>query len=239
MYFKHGGRPGDIPAPATPDEVAASFPVPLLAFAGQAALAEAAVSRMGESLNGETVMEAATLSYTVWRNPANRRDPANLLELSAEMRAQLAVDPPWPLPDWMVQWRETMRYPLAWDAVRTTWTTGAAPRPRLARLLAEHANYLLMNMFRAERTAAGPPGRPGMGGELLDGVETGSAGPGRAMVDGVSVAGLILESDRHVFGVGVDLGDRYLTAVVSREWLPLLRLEFTTRHPQPRGGDRE
>ncbi|MGP9501813.1 hypothetical protein ACT3TS_06325 [Specibacter sp. AOP5-B1-6] len=239
MYFKHGARPADIPAPATPDEVAASFPVPLLAFAGQTTLVEAAVSRMGESSNGETVMEAATLSYTVWRNPANRHDPANLLELSAEMRAQLAVEPPWPLPDWMIQWRETMRYPLAWDAVRTTWTTAAVPRPRLATLLAEHANYLLMNMFRTERMAAGPPGRPGLGGELFDGVTPGSAGSGRVMVDGVSVAGLILDSDRHVFGVGVDLGDRYLTAVVSREWLPLLRLEFATRHRHPRGADRE
>ncbi|WP_288025838.1 hypothetical protein, partial [Arthrobacter sp.] len=51
------------------------------------------------------------------------------------------------------------------------------------------------------------------------------------MVDGASVPGVRLDSNPHVLGLGVDLGDKVLTAAVPREWLPLLRLEFATRKP--------
>lgn len=37
------------------------------------------------------------------------------------------------------------------------------------------------------------------------------------------------EDDPHVVGVAADLGDRYITAVIPREHLPLVHLEFTTR----------
>ena len=43
-------------------------------------------------------MESTTLTYTLWRNPADRDAPVNIADLTEEMRASLDVEPPWPLP---------------------------------------------------------------------------------------------------------------------------------------------
>lgn len=249
MDFDRSIEPADVPAPPTPDEVAAAFPVPLLTFTGQPALEEAAASRSGETSNGVTVMAAATFSYTVWRNPADREDPVNLADLPDDVRAQLEFEPPWPLPDWLVQWRARMRYPLLWDAVRTTWTRGAEPRRSVEALAVEHLDYVVMNMSRDASPRDRSPGWMSLdelpADELYpedlfpDGlIPPGLAGPASGidrgvgiMVDGAPVPGVRLNSDPHVLGLGVDLGEKFLTVVIPREWLPLLRLEFSTRTP--------
>ena len=239
MEFDRSRGAGDAPAPPTPDEVAAAFPVPLATFVDQPSLEEAFVSRSGETLNGEDVMAAATLSYTVWRNPADHDDPVNLAQLPGALRAQLEFEPPWTLPDWLVQWRARMRHLLLWDAVRTTWTSGAEPRRTVEALTVEHVDYIVMNQFRPaaplpdvglpageldpEDFFAGGllPSGPEAGGGAMHGVQV--------MVDGVSVPGVRIDSDLHVLGLGIELGDKVLTVAISRDWLPLLRLEFATR----------
>uniref|UniRef100_UPI00258564C1 hypothetical protein n=1 Tax=Arthrobacter sp. TaxID=1667 RepID=UPI00258564C1 len=249
MDYDRSMDPRDRPGPPTPDEVAAACPVSMLTFADQAAVEEAAVSRWGDTRNGQDVMASATLSYTVSRNPADHGDPANLARLPEEIRAQLEFAPPWPLPDWLVQWRSRMRYPLLWDAVRTTWTSGTEPRRTVEALAVEHLDYIVMNQFtNAQGRPAGPPAGGGLpDGELyaedffpgglipaeLPGPDPGGGGAqGVAfMVDGASVPGVRLDSNPHVLGLGVDLGGKVLTAAVPREWRPLLRLEFATRKP--------
>ena len=127
MFIDRSRSPGDVPAPPTTDEVAAGFAVPLLTLVAQESV-EAAGSRQqaagsgtsSQTQNQRPVMESATLTYTLWRNPPDRDDPVNIADLTEEMRASLDVEPPWPLPKWMVQTRVRMRYPLLRDAVRTT-----------------------------------------------------------------------------------------------------------------------
>jgi len=49
------------------------------------------------------------------------------------------------------------------------------------------------------------------------------------LVDDRTVPGMQIDTDPHVLGVAADLGDRILTVVLSREYLPAVRLEFVTR----------
>jgi len=230
MDIDHSMRPGDLPVPPTPDEVAAGFAVPLLTFSFQPALEEAGVSLSGEYGDAGSVQEVATFSYTVWRNPADHDDPVNLMELTEQMQAEFLVEPRWPLPPWLTQWRARMKYPLLWDAVRTTHLPQPSSFHTAPAALVEHVNYILMNVFRQERMRGGFPG------ELIDAAEEAHLEHGvPVMVDGIPVPGLRLGTDPHVLGLGVDWGDTFLTVAVARTWLPLLRLEFATRK-QPSGG---
>ncbi|WP_427017663.1 hypothetical protein ACQCSX_03330 [Pseudarthrobacter sp. P1] len=228
MFFDRSHRPQDAPAPPTPDEVAAGFPVPLLTLVPQDTVEEAGAGLNWETGNGRLEREAATLSYTLWRHPADRGDPANLAVLSAEVQASLDVAPPWPLPPWITAWRARMRYPLLWDAVRTTHINDGSGRPTAETALVQHINYIVENQYRAERVAGGFPGKlrePATAQQLDHDVPI--------LVDGVRVPGLRLGTDPHVLGLAADLGDRLLTAVVGREYLPYLRLEFATRPSRP------
>ncbi|WP_125612709.1 hypothetical protein [Specibacter cremeus] len=229
MFLDRSKRPGDIPPPATPDEVAAGFAVPLLTLVDQDSVEEASAGKGWETGNGHPVMEVASLSYTLWRNPADLDDPVNLAELPDEVRATLDTEPPWPLPPWIVQWRARMRYPLLWEAVRTTHISDGSTwrTPELA--LVDHVNYIVMNIFRDERVRGEFPG------DLFDPVTEACIEHGVPIViDGVTVPGLRIDTDPHVLGLGADLGDKFLTAVLARRDLPFLRLEFATRRsPAP------
>jgi len=230
MFIDRSRRPGDVPAPPTPDEVAAGFPVPLLTLVGQDTVEEASAGTESQTSNGRVVMEAVTLSYTLWRNPEDHEDPTNLAELPEDIRASLDITPPWPLPPWIVQWRARMRYPLLWDAVRTTWVSEPSDRQTPAATLLQHANYILMNTFREERMRGGFPGE--LAAPLTEEhIEHGIP----IMVDGVEVAGMRVDGDPHVFGVAADLGGRILTAVFAREHLPFLTVAFKDREPPTAG----
>jgi len=224
MFIDRSRRPGDVPAPPTPDEVAARFPVPVVTLVGQDTVEEASAGTESQTSSGRMVMEAVTLSFTLWRNPADHNDPANLADIPEDIKSSLDTEPPWPLPPWIVQWRARMRYPLLWDAVRTTYfSEGSSPHSPEAALV-QHANYILMNTFRSERMRGGFPGE--MVAPLTeDPIEHGFP----IMVDGVEVAGMRVDGDPHVFGLAADLGGRLLTAVFAREHLPFLTLAFQDR----------
>jgi hypothetical protein len=220
VFVDHNRRPEDIPEPATPDGVARDFPAPLMTLEQQPSVEECGVSTVSQ-----TGMRSATLSYTFWRNPLDRDDPANLAELSDELAAQLDAEPLLPLPDWMLRARERMRHPMLWEVVRTTHISDRAAfawqTPEFT--LVEHANYILMNTFREERVRGGFPGE-------LDGRITEAAIERVAVsVDGVDVPGMRIDTDPHVFALGADLGDSILTAVLARDYLPLVRFTFRTR----------
>lgn len=210
----------DDPAPPTADDL--DFAVPIATFAEQPAVEEFGVGTVG---HGGTLVEVA-LSYTLWRRPGDRDDPANLAELTPELQRALDELPPWPLPPWLHEARRRMRYPILWEAVRTTCVD---PLRRAAHespeaVLVHHVNHILHNTFRAERV------RGEQHGELL------GAATERAVERGVPVSydgaqrdGLRVDTDAHVFGVGLDLGDRIVTTVVAREHLTSLRLELRDR----------
>ena len=226
VYFDDSIDPLDLPAPPGPDEIARAFPVPLLTLVPQDAIDETAVSTTSHTMDGATTLTEATFSYTFWRNPADRSDPANLADLPDAVRADLDAPPVRPLPEWMLRARERMRYPLLWDAVRTTHVVDPAEVRWLtpAFALVEHVNYILMNAFRDERVRAAPDEFPG---ELLGAATERSIEHGIPVsVDGVDRPGMRVDTDAHVYGLGVDLGDRILTAVFARERLPSLELAF-------------
>ena len=226
VYLDESARPEDFPAPPTPDEVTRDFTGPLYTLEPQASVEEVGISVGSQTSNGRPVLEEATVNYVLWRNPADRSDPANLADISDEMRAQLDAPPLFPLPEWMTRITERMRYPWLWDAVRTTravrgfedaWRT-----PEF--ILVEHVNYILMNTFRDERVVGSAPG------ELLGRVSERAVEHGAPVrIDGVEAAGIRIDTDAHVLGVGVALGDRTLTAVFPREHLPYFDLAFVAR----------
>lgn len=233
VYFDDSIDPLDLPAPPTPDDVARAFPVPLLTLVPQDAIGETLCGVGSHTTDGTVVMTTATLSYTFWRNPADRSDPANLADLPAAVRADLDAPPVRPLPEWILRARERMRYPLLWDAVRTTHIADPAEAPwhTPAFALVEHVNYILMNTYRDERVRAAPDEFPG---ELLGAATERSIEHGIPVtVDGVDRPGMRIDTDAHVYGLGVDLGDRILTAVFARERLPSLALAFRS---WPTGG---
>ncbi|PPF18347.1 hypothetical protein C5B95_12145 [Rathayibacter sp. AY1A7] len=226
MFVDESGRPENFPELPTPDEVTARFGGPLFTLKPQPSVEELTVSTVSSTTNGQTHLESASLSYALWRNPEDRSDPANLADVSDELRAQLDEAPLWPLPESLMKIREQMRYPMLWEAVRTTVPIDSADRawrtPEFA--LVEHVNYVLMNRFRNERM------RGEMPGELL-GPATKSAVEHDVpiWVDGQQVDGIRVDTDAHVLGLGLELEDRYLTAVIARTDLPFIEPTFVTR----------
>jgi hypothetical protein len=225
MEFDRSRSIADVPPPKTPDEVAADFPVPLLTLEAQHTLEELGAGTTSHVHDGVLTSAAASISYTLWRFP-DRADPRNLADLSPEERAALDGEPVPEAPDWLLRVREPMRYPMLWEAVRTSWRAVASERRPVATELVEHVNYVVMNLFREERVRNGFPGD-------VDGPaeERHVEQEVPVDVDGAQVPGLRLDTDPHVFGLAVDLGDRTLTLAVAREHLPYLRLGFRGRPP--------
>lgn len=215
----------DIPQPPTLDEVARDFPLPLLTLVAQDSIDDAGVGTSQTRSPGRVVVQYASISYTLWRNPVDRDDPANLAELPDATRESLETLPPWPLPEWILTTRERMRYPALWEAVRTTHVADASAEPwhTPEYALVQHINYVLMNTFRSERV------RGRMPGELLGrATERAIEHDIPVSIDGERVPGMRIDTDAHVLGLGADLGDRMLTAVIAREHLPFLDLAFST-----------
>ena len=77
----------DHPAPPTIDEVSRAFTVPLMSLVAQPVLTELGVGTVGSSSNGgPTTLDVVSISFTVWRNPAEPDDPANLAALTDEQQ---------------------------------------------------------------------------------------------------------------------------------------------------------
>ncbi|MFF1877439.1 hypothetical protein [Leifsonia sp. NPDC058230] len=221
MQFDPSKRAIDLPAPPTVDEAIARFGGSAFTLEPHESAEEAGASVWSSTRNGRETPSALTLSYTLWRHPENREDPRNLAELAPETAAALDELPPWPLPEWILETRARMRYPLVWDAVRTT-LPGSESRS-LTQTLNEHADYIVQNLFRDERTRGDFPGT------LIDPVSEQHTIEGTVVVDGAALRALWIESDPHIVAVAAQVGDRMLSAVVAREHLPFLRLDFATR----------
>ena len=215
--------PEDIPPPTTVDEVARLFTVAMMSFVPQPSLQELAVGTTASSSNGGAMtLDSVSLSYTLWRNPRDRADAVNLADLSDSEREALDAAPVRPLPDWMMERRELMRYPMLWEAVMTTRKSDAEWQTPESTLVM-HVNHVLTNTFREQRVVGGIPG------ELDSPVSERHIQPVALPIDGVDVPGMRIDTDPHVYAVGADLGDRILTAVVSRDHLSRVTMAFVTR----------
>ncbi len=180
--------------------------------------------------NGVLDRIAVVVGYTLWRNPADRADPAKLAVLDDRTRRALEESPPWPRPKWITDTVERMRCPMLWEAVRTRWNRDDAGRTTVAAELTRRVNHLLVNRYHAEWTRSpallehGPR-------QHVDERHVEHGVP--VVVNGVAVSEVGLDTDPFVFGVGADLGaGGVLTAVVDRDAVALVVLEFAER-PAP------
>lgn len=203
-------------------DVAGLIEQPHLEYWGALGLGE---QRRGTGDSAVTEQATVALSYTLWRNPQNHGDPANLRELDDATRLALEAAPPWPRPAWILRTVERMRYPMIWEAVQTHWTApGIPPQPPADRLVA-HVEHVLNNRFRDEHRLPPMSERP-----WVSPVGAGSVQHDHpVIVDGVERAGLLVDTDPFVIGIGAVLDDgRVLTSVIPRDALPLLRIAFAS-----------
>jgi len=220
-------RSRGLPGAPTLAEVVAGFRVPVMSLVSQPAVEVRSVSTTAASMNGEpTLLTSVSLSYTFWQVPEDHADPANLADLAAVDRAALNAPPIRPLPDWMMAQRELMHYPMLWEAVMTTRPSDDG-RQTPESTLVDHVNYIVMNTFREQRTVGGFPG------ELDSPATKKHIEHTPVRVDGAELPGIRLDTDPNVYGVGVALGDRILTAVISRDHLADITIAFATLASHP------
>lgn len=194
----------------------------------QPALVEASPSiATSRTSAGDITTATAGITYTLYRNPGDLADPANLADLDDDVRLAFDDVPPWPRPPWLVELSERVRYPHLWEAVHTSWYRDRSSRPSIADALIDHATYVLMNVYRAERGLEGLPGGPPRAPEL----SRKSVQKHQTLeVDGRSRMAVHLDTDPHVYAIGCYLDDHSLvTVVIPRDELPYVRLAVAQR----------
>ncbi|MBH0110029.1 hypothetical protein I6E81_07605 [Salinibacterium sp. NG22] len=224
-----GVLPEDAPDPRMHHaELLHHMPIPVMGFAGQSALDETDVGiNFATDSDGYSSM-TASISAILWRNPDNKADPANLAEMDDSTRRAIEEVPPWPRPEWLIERVEMMRYPSLWEVVQTHWHREESELNELGLLLNQHTNYILMNQFREE---LGLSAHDGEAPTLLP--ERRATRPIDVAIDGDMVRGVEMDTDPFVYAVGAKLASGgTLTAVVAREHLPFITLEFATRDQQ-------
>ncbi|NUU32335.1 hypothetical protein HNO80_12115 [Arthrobacter sp. C9C5] len=223
-----GILPEDAPDPrAEQVERLKLMPILVMGLVSQPSLEDTdAVSLVsGEDDRGYSEM-SASVSYTLWRNPADRSDPINLADLTDQARAAIDVVPPWPRPAWLVEQVERMRYPHLWEAVRTTWHRNPSPGTSLRSVLVEHVNHILRNRYQQELGLSdGSWDQPAAA--VMDRMVNDQVG---VIVNGAEVPGAEVDTDPFVYGIGTELaGGGVVTAVLPRAELMLIQVQFATR----------
>ncbi|NUU05143.1 hypothetical protein HNO83_02125 [Leifsonia sp. C5G2] len=223
-----GFLPEDAPDPRRAQaEQVKLMPVPVMGFVAQPTLEDANMESITsqQGTSGLSQM-SVSINYTLWRNPDDRSDPVNLAELDEPTRRALDEPAPRPRPAWLIEMAERRRYPMLWEAVRTTWTRDASEFSTPSRLLMDHVNHILMNWFR-EQLGLGNMGVDRFVSPLT---EKGINREAIVTVDGVEVPALEIDTDPLVYAIGVELSsDTVLTAVVPRDELGYICLEFAQR----------
>lgn len=225
-----GVLPEDAPDPRTEARRRlVDLPFPLMGLVPQPTIEDIGAPGFVEGTGAQGRFQlAVSLTYTLWRNPEDRADPANLRELDQRTQAAIEDPPPWPRPAWLIEFVEMMRYPQLWEGVRTSWNRYASEHTTLSQQLIHHTNYILMNQFREE--LALPPG-PTFGGPWQVGrssVNTAAT----LEIDGLEVAAFEIDTDPFVYAIGAQLRDDLVTTVViAREHLPYVRVALQTHTP--------
>lgn len=227
MHFA-GVLPEDAPDPRVERmKLLEDLPIPVIELVSQRSLGTTDFGvNAGTDPEGYDSM-AVSLTTTLWRNPEDKSDLVNLADLDDETRRAVELIPPWPRPPWLIESVERMRYPVLWEAVRTSWHRDESDLTTLDYLLVHHANYILMNQFRKVL---------GLGMHDSDSPALTSDRAVRhgigVIIDGETVVGAEIDTDPFVYAVGANLASGgTLTAVISREHLPYIDLRFARRQP--------
>jgi hypothetical protein len=221
-----GVLPEDAPDPRLQrEEMLKNMPVPIVQFAEQRCLEVTDIGVSfgtdGQGLNTMTTSVSAIL----WRNPDDKSDPVNLADLDEQTQRSIEEVPPWPRPAWLIEYVERMRYPVLSEAVQTTWHREESEYTTLPYLLVHHANHILMNQFR-EQLGLGPHDweSPALTSERVVRRDV------DVVIEGQPVAGAEIDTDPFVYAIGAKLpSGGTLTAVIAREHLPFIDLNFAVR----------
>ncbi|GLK15682.1 hypothetical protein [Herbiconiux flava] len=231
-----GYLPKDAPDPRIAQAAQArTLPVPVLGFTPQPSLDDVHLENIETGGGSMTV----GISYTLWRNPADRSDPVNLADLDAEALRSLEQPSPHSRPAWLLETIERMHYPLLWEAVRTTWHRTPTEFSAPPTLLVAHAHHILANRFRAELGLAPAltdqrPTHPAHSADLLTERAVRPRPP--VDVDGELRPALEIDTDPLIYALAVPLTPTStLTAVVPRADLPHVTLAFARRTPPTPG----
>jgi hypothetical protein len=223
-----GFLPEDAPDPRLAQaEKLKLMPVPVMGLIPQPSLDDVhlASTMSSQGTSGLSRM-AVSINYTLWRNPLDHSDPMNLADLDESTRRALDEPAPHPRPPWLIEQITWMHYPMLWEAVRTAWHREPTDLSRPSYLLVEHANYILMNHFRNE-LGLGDISTDRFAARLTERAVNPRA---TAIVDGVEVPAIEIDTDPFVYAIGVELApDTVLTAVIPRDELQHVRVEFARR----------
>jgi hypothetical protein len=228
--YEFGGViPADAPDPMIERWAkVARMPFRVFGLVRQRSLEEFGPSSIDRSSDEAGVREMSVgITYTVIRHPEDRANPANLAELDDDVRRALDEVPPWPQPRWLIERTERQRYPMLWEAVRTTWTRDPADRPTLAQAVLAHTTDVLSNSFRAER---GLEGRFGSIPPAPDVTVRSVQHDAVLVVDGIEHPAVRLDTDPFVFVVGAEIDEfTRVSAVVSRADMDYIRIQLAQR----------
>lgn len=223
-----GVVPEDAPDPQLElDARVRSLPFALVGLEPQPTLEDAGLVSLQEARDqaGPSQVSAA-VTYQLWRNPLDRDDPVNLVDQDEVTLAAIEQEPPWPRPAWLIERVQRMRYPQLWEAVRTTWNREASEHTTVQRQLVEHTNYILMNQYREPLGLEPGPGWHGAWRVTEYAVNTGVT----ARLDGAEAPAAEIDTDPFVYALGLAIDAQLVvTAVIPREHLHHVRVEFTTR----------
>lgn len=229
-----GVLPEDAPDPRVESvERVRALPFPVVGLVPQPSIAD--TSRFGfQETNGTSGRTSVAVSrnYTLWRNPEDHSDPVNLADLDEHTRASLDTEPPWPRPAWLIEAAQLMRYPMLWEAVRTSWNRDASERTTLAQQLVDHANHVLRNRYREQLGLQ--PGPDDTGSDWM--ITTSAVREGvTARLDGAEIDAVDIDTDPFVYAIGFPLSeDVVVTAVLPRDELIHVDQSFTTDAPEQR-----
>jgi hypothetical protein len=222
-----GFLPEDAPDPRLAQaEKIKLLPVPVMGLVVQPTLEDIHMESTIISGTHDVSDMTVGISYTLWRNPDDRSDPVNLAELDEPMRRALDGPFPAPRPAWLVEQVERMRFPMLWEAVRTTWHREASDFSAPPRLLVEHTNHILINRFRQEL---------GLGDiaphRFAARISERAVNPRATVtVDGIEKQAFEIDTDPFVYAIGVQLdAGTCVTAVVPRAELEYVDIGFAQR----------
>ncbi|TWP32367.1 hypothetical protein FGL98_24315 [Leekyejoonella antrihumi] len=199
------------------------MPSPVMGLIVQPSLEDTDSIGISDGSDGAGYTEfSVSITYTLWRNPADRSDPVNLAVLDHDKRAAIEMATPWPRPAWLIEQVQRMRYPQLWEAVRTTWSRDLTAYTTLAQRLVDHANDILNNQYRDPSIRPGFPPAPRVTESSVNPAVT-------VAVDGVATPAAEIDTDPFVYAIGAETAPRtVVTAVLPRSELQHIRIAFAT-----------
>lgn len=227
-----GHLPSDAPDPSIESEARVrSLPFPVFGLRPQPSLTRVSIAGFME-VGGATGPDetSASFSYTLWRYPDDHADPRNEVELDEATRRSLEEEPPWERPAWLIEQVKMFRYPMLWEAVRTSWHASADREgSSLSEQLVAHTNHILRNRFREE---LGLSPDPSSDTEEAWEATTTAVSNASLDVDGGDRDALQIDTDPFVYSVGFRVDEHVVcTTVVPRDALPLIDLAVTRVSP--------